>query len=152
VTEHAATGRAPDNGAFPHDQETTMHRLLLPLAGLLLAVTAAACGGSSAPAASAPPASSDPNAPTIVANGMKFEQATYQVPAGRAFTLTFDNRDGAPHNVAIAADDSFGQKLFEGEIFGGPGSKAYSVPALTAGSYAFRCDVHPDMKGTLVAK
>jgi plastocyanin len=28
----------------------------------------------------------------------------------------------------------------------------YSVPALTAGSYPFICEVHPDMKGTIVAE
>jgi hypothetical protein len=27
----------------------------------------------------------------------------------------------------------------------------YDVPALEAGSWFFRCDVHPDMKGTFVA-
>jgi plastocyanin len=28
----------------------------------------------------------------------------------------------------------------------------YAVPALTAGSYTFICEVHPDMKGTLTAE
>jgi plastocyanin len=129
-----------------------MRRLILPLAGLVLAVATAACSGSSgAPAASGPAASADPNAPSIVARDLRFEQSTVDVPAGSAFTLVFDNRDGAPHNVAIAKDDGFGQKVFEGEIFSGPAQRSYSVPALTAGSYFFRCDVHPDMKGTLLA-
>jgi plastocyanin len=131
-----------------------MRRLLLPLAGVVLAVAAAACGQAEAApgGSSGSAASSDPNAPTIVAKDLKFEQSSYGVPAGKAFTLTFDNRDGAPHNITIAKDEGFGQTVFQGEIFGGPSSKAYSVPTLAAGTYYFRCDVHPDMKGTLVAK
>ena len=39
-----------------------------------------------------------------------------------------------------------------GEIFSGPGQKTQSVPALAAGSWFFRCDVHPDMQGTIVAE
>ena len=41
--------------------------------------------------------------------------------------------------------------LFRGEIFSS-GSKVYDVPALEAGTYFFRCDVHPDMTGTITAK
>jgi plastocyanin len=130
-----------------------MRRTFLPLAGLLLAVAAAACSGSSSsPSASSAPASADPNAPTIVAKDIKFEQSSYQVPAAKPFTLTFDNRDGAPHNIVIAKDEGFGDKVFAGEVFSGPATKPYSVPALAAGSYFFRCEVHPEMKGTLVAK
>jgi plastocyanin len=130
-----------------------MRRFLAPIAGLALALALAACSQSAAPASgSTAPASSDPNAPTIVAKDIKFEQASYDVPAGKPFTLSLDNRDSVPHNVVIASDQGFGSKLFEGEIFGGPAVKPYSVPALAAGTYYFRCAVHPDMKGTLVAK
>ena len=31
-------------------------------------------------------------------------------------------------------------------------TKVYEVPALAAGSYFFRCDVHPDMQGTITAQ
>lgn len=130
-----------------------MRRFLLPVAALALAVATAACSGSStAPSGSPVAASTDPNAPTIVAKDIKFEQASYTVPSGRAFTLVLDNRDGAPHNIVIAPDAGFGQKLFEGEVFSGPATKPYSVPALAAGTYYFRCEVHQDMKGTLVAQ
>jgi plastocyanin len=130
-----------------------MRRFLLPIAGLALTLALTACSQSGGlPSGSTAPASSDPNAPSIVAKDLKFEQASYQVPAGKTFTLTFDNRDSAPHNVVIASDEGFGSKLFEGEVFGGPAVKPYSVPALAAGTYYFRCEVHQDMKGTLVAK
>ena len=69
--------------------------------------------------------------------------------AGTPFGLVFENREGAPHNVTIL--DGRGVELFVGEVFGGPGWRSYAVPALAAGEYGFRCDVHPTMTGTLVA-
>ncbi len=129
-----------------------MRRFLPALAGLVLAVALGACAQANGSSPSGPAASADPNSPTVVANGLKFEQSTVNVPAGAAFTLVFDNKDGAPHNIAIAKDQGFGQKVFEGEVFSGPSSKVYSVDTLAAGTYYFRCDVHPDMQGTIVAK
>ena len=54
--------------------------------------------------------------------------------------------------MAIYTDSSASTKISVGEIFAGPGQKTQSVPALAAGSYFFRCDVHPDMQGTIVAE
>ncbi len=110
----------------------------------------------------APPAAS-PSAPTgsapagdvvrIAAKNIAFDQAELTVPAGRPFSLVFDNQETVPHNVAIYADASAGQSLFVGEIFNGPGERTYAVPALQAGTYFLRCDVHPTrMTGTLVAR
>ena len=65
------------------------------------------------------------------------------------FHLLFDNRDSAPHNVTIL--DANGESTFVGETFGGPASRIYAIPALAAGTYRFRCDVHTDMTGSLVA-
>jgi plastocyanin len=125
-----------------------MRRFLLPFAGLVLAVSAAACGqANAAPSASAP---ADPNAPTIVAKDMAFGPAP-AVKAGSAFGLVFQNQDGAPHNVAIASDQGFGTIVFRGDVVSGPTSVTYQVPALAAGTYWFLCDVHPDMKGTFSA-
>ena len=44
------------------------------------------------------------------------------VPAGTAFPLLFENREGAPHNVTIY-DEGSAEPLFVGEIFSGPGSR-----------------------------
>ena len=54
--------------------------------------------------------------------------------------------------MAVYTDSSASTKVSVGEIFSGPGQKTQSVPALAAGSYFFRCDVHPDMQGTIVAE
>lgn len=130
-----------------------MKRLLATVALAAVALVAAACGTTNAGTAgqpAAPAASADPNAPAIVAKDIKFVTAQVNVPAGKAFGLSFDNQDGAPHNVAIYTDSSASQSVFQGEIFSGA-TRVYQVPALAPGSYFFRCDVHPDMTGTIVA-
>jgi plastocyanin len=79
-----------------------------------------------------------------------FSTATLTAPADSAFTIRFDNQDaGVQHNVAIS--DQAGAEVFKGEIFPGPGSRDYAVPALKAGTYTFVCTVHPNMTGELTA-
>jgi len=123
----------------------------LGLAAIVLA--AAACSsGAPAPASSGPPASVDPNAVQISAKDLKFSTAQLNAPADKVFTIAFDNQEGAPHNVAIYKDQSASQKVFGQDPFGGPKAVSYQVGPLAAGRYFFRCDVHPDMKGTLIVK
>ena len=130
-----------------------MKRLTLTFCLVALAVVLAACSSTSAAPASSETPSAAPagETVTVAAKDLKFTAAEVTVPAGKAFDLVFDNQDGAPHNVAIYTDSTASTKVSVGEIFGGPGQKTQSVPALTAGSYFFRCDVHPDMQGTIVA-
>jgi plastocyanin len=80
-----------------------MKRLFLALGLVVLAALTAACS----PTAAQPPASAgpvDPNAPVIVAQGNAFSPSTLDVTADKAFSLTLDNKDSAPHNVAIYTD------------------------------------------------
>jgi plastocyanin len=116
-------------------------------AWLAAAVSVAACSTSAGSVAEPPTA--PPGGAVIVAQDQHFDRSRLDLPAGSAAALVFDNRDASPHNVAIL--DAAGTSLFAGEIFGGAGTRTYAVPALAAGSYVFRCDVHPDMHGTLVA-
>ena len=76
--------------------------------------------------------------------------ATLRVPADSQFSLRLTNLDTAPHNVAIYQDSSAADDVFVGDVITSS-SIVYEVPAPEAGSYFFRCDVHPDMNGTLVA-
>jgi plastocyanin len=127
-------------------------RLLATLALATVALAAAACSSTTATGGTAAPAApADPNAPAITANNLKFAESTVAVPAGKPFQLTFSNQEGAPHNVAIYSDASAATNLFRGEIFSSA-TKVEQVPALEAGAYFFRCDVHPDMQGTITAK
>src|SRR5262245_14775940 len=127
-----------------------MKRLFLSLGFVVLAAVTAACSSSSAqPPASAGPV--DPDAPVVVAQGNAFAPSTLDVTADKAFSLTLDNKDSAPHNVAIYADSSASSPVSVGEIVSSA-KATQQVPALAAGSYFFRCDVHHEMTGTINAK
>ena len=82
---------------------------------------------------------------------LRFESAELDIPAGKAFGLEFDNKDGGtPHNLEFLTKPG-GTSLFKGQIFPGPAKKLYAVKAIPAGTYYFQCDVHSFMNGTLRA-
>ena len=133
------------------------------LAGSLLTLVLAACGGgasTSAPAASSPaasspaasaPASSPPaaaevcatsdTAGTVAANarGSAFAPSTISVAAGEAVTWT--NGDPVPHSVVLDGGECETATFGEGES----ATLVFNVP----GTYAFHCGVHPSMTGTV---
>jgi plastocyanin len=116
------------------------------LGAFALALTACSGGGGAAASLTAPPDA----AASIDANNLKFSTSELAVPAGAPFKLFFRNLEGVPHNVAIYRDSSASEKLFTGETITNV-AVTYDVPAMTAGEYFFRCDVHPDMNGTVRA-
>ncbi len=69
--------------------------------------------------------------------------------------MAFSNQDQAPHNFAIYTD-SQATKLLGGatsatDIVPPGAGTTYQVKGLPAGTYFFRCDVHPTtMTGTFV--
>jgi plastocyanin len=116
-------------------------------------VTAPPSVAPSGAASGSPGASEAAGGVQISALNVAFEQTSVTAPAGKAFQLTFDNKDaGTPHNVAIHKDSASGAEVFKGEIVTGPATKVYDVPALEPGTYAFVCTVHPNMTGTLTAQ
>jgi plastocyanin len=123
-----------------------MKRLVSALGLLGAALLLAACSSAASPATSAPSAAAD--AVRISSKDLKFSTATMQAPAGKPFQIAYDNQEGAPHNVAIYQSEG-GAEIFKGEVITGPKSIVYNVPAQPAGSYFFKCDIHPDMKGTV---
>jgi len=88
-----------------------------------------------------------------VAKNIQYTTTTATAPAGKPFTIAFDNEDaGTPHNVSIHTGGAGGNQVFLGKIVTGPIIEIYDVPALPAGTYAFVCSVHPNMTGTLIVK
>jgi plastocyanin len=98
-------------------------------------------------AATAPLPSADAQ---LAAYGIAFMPNSLTGPASRPFTVAFDNRDSAPHNLEIR--DASGAVLFRGDIVTGPIVIVYDIPTLSAGQYPFICTVHPGMIGTLTVK
>jgi plastocyanin len=89
---------------------------------------------------------------SITAEASMFSTDCLAAPAKKAFTIAFENKDaGVPHNVAIYTDSDAKTALFTGDLVTGPDSTTYEVGALDAGTYFFRCDVHPTtMTGTFI--
>lgn len=116
---------------------------------------APAGGGGSAAGGGGGAASAAPSLPaadvTLAAQNIAFDQSSITIPAGKPFTLAFDNRDpSVPHDVVIKS--SSGETLFQGDIVTGPKVVVYNVPAIPAGTYTFVCSVHPNMTGTVTAQ
>jgi plastocyanin len=112
----------------------------------VLAILIAGCGGSDSPAsgpqASSPKAqASSPKGITI--SGFKFAPATLAVSKGARVTVT--NNDGVAHTAT--ADDGTG--FDTGNIE--PGASA-TLTLPTAGTFAYRCTIHPYMKGTITVR
>jgi plastocyanin len=126
-----------------------MKRLLLALSLVAVAAIGAAC--SSASAQPLPSGPVDANGPTIVAKDMAFSPSTVEIAANKNVMIHFDNQDSAPHNVAIYKDSTASEKVSVGEVISASKTDQV-VPALAAGTYFFRCDVHTNMTGTIVVK
>jgi plastocyanin len=116
--------------------------------GIALVAILTACSGGGSAASASPPAEADL---TVNAEGNAFDPAVITLTAGEATTVFFRNLDGQPHNIAIYTDDSASESLFVGDTIT-DAAVTYEIPALEPGEYFFRCDVHPDMTGTVVVE
>jgi alcohol dehydrogenase (cytochrome c) len=81
----------------------------------------------------------------LSAQNIMFNMSKITVPPGAQVTVNFDNKDsGVPHNFAVYQDSSASQSIFKGQIVTGPTTTTYTFTAPSkAGTYYFRCDVHP---------
>jgi plastocyanin len=140
--------------------------LAMALAGGVVAVPLLRPWQPAAPGGG-PPATPSPSTPApgqgcparvttaqLTANNIAFHPACLAAVAGKPFTLTFDNQDRVPHNLAIfQGSNAEGANVFRGQVFRGPRVVEEEVPALRAGNYFFHCDVHPQaMQGKLVVR
>lgn len=110
-------------------------------------------GKPTAPAAECEPTGT---ALMVSAQNIQFDKPCLAAPAGKPFTIEFDNNDaGVAHNVEIFTDSSattrLGGATSGSDTITGPDTVTYNVDALKAGTYFFQCDVHPTaMTGTFV--
>jgi plastocyanin len=103
--------------------------------------------------AAAPPGEMAARPVKVTAKNVAFDMTELTFAAGQQAVIDFRNDDaGVPHNVAIYRDEQAGQVIFKGELVTGPKSIKYTFASPPAGSYFFRCDVHPTMKGTVTVR
>ena len=120
------------------------------LAAILLAGCTTGNDAQTAQGYESPPAGGGPVV-ALMAKDVAFTASKLDVSAGTPFVIAFENRENLPHNVSIYTDEAGTNRVFEGITFTGPATRWYSVPALAAGTYVFKCDLHPNMTGRLRA-
>lgn len=108
----------------------------------------------SAPQSSATPAG-DATQLSLAASGTRFTATQLEAASGKPIAVKFDNQDaGVFHNFALYTDEAHTVPVPGGatQLAAGPVVQDLTVD-LKAGTYYFRCDVHPvEMTGTLVVK
>lgn len=141
----------------------------LPLLLVAFTLLATACGGGAEtqatgaekPAAAEKPAEPvpDPSLPLVeiaTRGSIAFDTDRLEAPANEPFQILFRNASDQIHNVAVyelkGGVPLFRHPLFQGELFQGPATMLYEVPALEPGTYRFYCDAHSSegMKGEFV--
>lgn len=122
------------------------------LAAVALAALLAACGSGGDSAGGGEATADASGRIEIVANNLQFDLRELSAPAGR-IVIALDNRDGGqPHNIQFfRGDDADGESVGTTEIKSGPAQDELAMD-LDAGTYFYQCDVHPNMKGTLVVE
>jgi plastocyanin len=90
----------------------------------------------------------------LTASNTSFDTEEITLAAGAETTIQFDNQDqGLTHNFALYEDESADTAIFQGDIIEGPDTTEYTFTAPDAGTYFFRCDVHPtQMTGTAIVE
>jgi mono/diheme cytochrome c family protein/plastocyanin len=90
----------------------------------------------------------------LVAQNIAFDKTALEVPAGKPFGISLDNKDspGLQHNVEIK--DASGTVIADPTPIDGGQQTTYAYAPLSAGTYTFICRIHPipNMTGTLTVK
>lgn len=117
----------------------------------LVAAAAAGCGGSGstpgapsegasvAPSASADAGGASVGMSEVAIAGFAFAPADVSVPIGT--TVTWSNKDSAPHTVTFDEGSADSGRLGQGATF--------ELAFDSAGTFAYHCAIHPSMKGTV---
>jgi len=116
-------------------------RILSSLLALSSTVLLAACGGGGSTATAGPKPSGVSRAVTI--SNFAFKPATVTVKRGARVTVT--NRDSAAHTAT--ADD--GHSFDTGNLDRGASK---TITLTRPGTYAYRCTIHPYMRGKLIVE
>lgn len=91
---------------------------------------------------------------SVTAQNIAFDTKQLALDANESVTIHFTNADSSAisHNIAIYEDESAAKAVFQGKIIPGGTEIDYTFDTPKSGRYFFRCDVHPEMNGTVVVK
>ncbi len=108
-------------------------------AGALLATALAGCGSSSS--GGSPAAGPD----TVIIKGFAFSPSSLTVPVGTKVTFLMED-SGVQHNVTSTGATTFANSpnLDKGQN--------YTVTFSKAGTYTYKCSIHPSMTGTVIVR
>ncbi len=109
-----------------------------------VAILFAALIAAGATANFVPEAAAAPSTVNVTIKNFSFNPATISVVIGVNNTVTWTNADGVPHTVT----GYYGS--FDSGILN-PGDP-FTHTFLTAGIFSYLCNIHPYMKGTVIAK
>jgi plastocyanin len=87
----------------------------------------------------------------ISADDLAFDAGTITATAGEPFTVVLTNLESQPHNFAVYTTEG-GDEIAIGDVINEGETSELQVEGLTAGTYYFQCDVHPEMNGSIVVE
>ena len=142
-----------------HSASFALRRGALLTLSLILGLVLAACSGGDEPSEPAASGGGSGGGTATVEDGtveisaadLEFNVTTIEATAGEAFTITLVNDDSAPHNISIYTEEG-GETLALGPTAEAGQTVETEVGALEPGTYFFKCDIHPEMNGTLVVE
>jgi plastocyanin len=89
----------------------------------------------------------------IVASGTKFDTDCLAGTVNQPLTLSYENKDQIAHGLVFLESHTSSEPFFRVDVFTGPRTSTFTIPAQKAGKYAFHCQVHPTaMSGTFEVK
>lgn len=100
----------------------------------------------------APAAAAEPEAVELSAADLEFSTDELTLPADTETTIMLDNQDAFPHNFSLYENDTLSEDFFVGSNVEAGATIDYEIPALAAGAYYFRCDLHPSMEGRVIVE
>jgi len=140
----------------------TLHRLLISATVLAtVSLLAMACGSDEgAPSGDVSTAGTPEGESAITLEvtllDSYFQPNQFRVKTGQTVTFVITNQGKLTHNMRIAGPDGRGMTaddaVSEPELINGGESGVLIWIAPQPGTYAFRCDVHPDSQGTIIVE